>query len=79
MLCDAKFCVLASTVVAVVASFLTNVGVGVAQYEHKSAVLGCNMVVSVIDPSCHLNPEQHFSGNFRGNPAPPWDDPWCGL
>jgi len=30
------------------------VGVGVAQYEHKSAVLGCNMVVSVIDPSCHL-------------------------
>ena len=29
MLCDAKFCVLASTVVAVVASFLTDVGVGV--------------------------------------------------
>lgn len=27
---------------------------GVAQYEHTSAVLGCNMVISVIDPSCHL-------------------------
>ena len=69
MLCDAKFCVLASTVVAVVASFLTDVGVGVAQLTQSDArcengqILEHGIVLEVGDQEFVLDCDDGFEAS----------------